>query len=316
MPVQAPFGMSTYPDGMDYSLDQVRAFIAVAEERHFGRAAERLAMTQPPLSRSIQKLERAVGATLLDRDSRGVRVTGAGEAFLLDCHRMVALVDSASDAARRVDRGVAGVLRLGFTAVSAIGLLGPLLARIEEELPDVRVELREGVTSAQVEGLRRGELDLGLARPPFDTGRLASRLLVREPLHAVLPVGHRLAQHEGPLEPGDFDGESVIAYDPVRARYFQELSASFLLNAHPRLEQQVHQVLTAILLVAAGRGLALAPASAIHLGVAGVVHKELRFAAGPAARPVELHAIWPRGAASPLLRRALDLLAALADDPG
>lgn len=152
MPVQAPFGMSTYPDGMDYSLDQVRAFIAVAEERHFGRAAERLAMTQPPLSRSIQKLERAVGATLLDRDSRGVRVTGAGEAFLLDCHRMVALVDSASDAARRVDRGVAGVLRLGFTAVSAIGLLGPLLARIEEELPDVHVELREGVTSAQVEG--------------------------------------------------------------------------------------------------------------------------------------------------------------------
>ncbi len=180
MPAQGSFGMDEYPEGMNFSLDQVRAFVAVAEELHFGRAAERLAMTQPPLSRSIQKLERSVGATLLDRDSRGVRMTGAGEAFLVECYRMLALVDSARNVAQRVDQGVAGVIRLGFTAVSAIGLLGPLLRALGEQLPDVHVVLREAVTSAQVEGIRRGELDLGLARPPFDTTLLASRLLVRE----------------------------------------------------------------------------------------------------------------------------------------
>ena len=106
----------------------------------------------------------------------------------------------------------------------------------------------------------------------------------------------------------------VLSVDWVSASTALILELILLAVLRVRLRALLHR--GAILLVAAGRGLALAPASAIHLGVAGVVHKELRFAAGPAARPVELHAIWPRGAASPLLRRALDLLAALADDPG
>lgn len=312
MPVQAPFGITAYPEGMNYSLDQVRAFIAVAEERHFGRAADRLAMTQPPLSRAIQKLERAVGASLLDRDSRGVRVTGAGEAFLAECYRLVALVDSAGDLARRVDAGAAGVVRIGFTAVSAIGMLGPLLAQLEEELPDVRVVLREGVTGVQVEALRRGELDLGLARPPFDTDFVGSRLMVREELRAVVPTGHPLSRLGRPLVSTDFDGVPVIAYDPVQSRYFHELAVHVLLNAHPRVEQQVHQVLTAMLLVAAGRGVALAPASARHLGIAGVEFVALRMPAGDEL-PVELHAIWPRAEPTPLIRRVVRVLARVAE---
>src|SRR3954463_13556979 len=112
------------------TLDQVRSFVAVAEELHFGRAADRLRMTQPPLSRQIQKLERAVGAQLLERDSRRVALTAAGEAVLGEARRMLALADAAPEVARRVSAGSSGLLRLGFTAASTFGVLGDLLNRI------------------------------------------------------------------------------------------------------------------------------------------------------------------------------------------
>ncbi|GAA1244745.1 LysR substrate-binding domain-containing protein [Janibacter melonis] len=298
------------------TLDQVRCFVAVAEELHFGRAAQRLQMTQPPLSRQIQKLERAVGAHLLERDNRHVELTGAGLAFLDEAYRLLSVVESAGDVARRVDAGAAGVLRLGFTAVSAISILGPLLRRLSTELPDVEVLLSERVTGAQADGIRRGELDLGLARPPFDTGLLSSRVVLREPLMAVLPTGHPLAGLDRPLTPEDFDGEPVIAYDPRQSRYFHELLVRFFANAHPRVDQRVHQVLTALLLVSAGRGTTLAPKSARSLGVAGVVFAELAHGGGRTGldadpeRPVELHAIWDRSSVSPVVRRVLDVVRA------
>ena len=299
---------------MSLTLDQVRCFVAVAEELHFGRAAERLSMTQPPLSRQIQKLERAVGATLLERDNRRVELTGAGAAFLDEAYRMLNLVDSAGDLARRVDAGTAGVVRLGFTAVSAISVLGPLLRRLTAALPDVEVLLSERVTNAQVDGIRRAELDIGLARPPFDTSFLASKVVLREPLIAVVPVDHPLASADRPLHPSDFEGQPVIGYHPQQSRYFHELSARFLANAHPRVEQRVHQVLTAMLLVSAGRGLAIAPASAASLHVEGVVHKDLVHGGGDTQldtdpeRPVELHAIWPRASVTPVVRRVLGVV--------
>jgi len=297
------------------TLEQVRSFVAVAEELHFGRAAERLQMTQPPLSRQIQKLERSIGVQLLERDNRRVELTGAGSAFLDEAYRLLNLVDTAGDLARRVDAGAAGVVRLGFTAVSAISILGPLLRRLTGELPDVEVRLSERVTNAQVDGIRRGELDIGLARPPFDTALLSSRVILREPLMAVVPDGHPLAGLDRPLTPQDFEGEAVIGYHHQQSRYFHELSVRFLANAHPRIEQRVHQVLTAMLLVAAERGLALAPASATSLHVEGVSFKELAHGGGDTRldadpqRPVELHAIWSRHTSTPVVRRTLDVIA-------
>lgn len=299
---------------MAITLDQVRCFIAVAEELHFGRAAERLSMTQPPLSRQIQKLEKSVGAQLLERDNRRVSLTGAGAAFLDEAYRLLNLVEGAGDLARRVDAGAAGVVRLGFTAVSAISILGPLLRRLTSALPDVEVLLSERVTLAQVDGIRRGELDVGLARPPFDTALLSSKVVLREPLMAVVPVDHPLASLSRALTPQDFEGQPVIGYDPQQSRYFHELSVRFLANAHPRIEQRVHQVLTAMLLVAADRGLALAPASASSLAVPGVVFKTLVHGGGDTAldadpeRPVELYAVWSREAVSPVVRRVLDVM--------
>ncbi|WP_248583449.1 LysR substrate-binding domain-containing protein [Nocardioides sp. InS609-2] len=158
-------------------------------------------------------------------------------------------------------------------------------------------------------------------RPPFDTALLQSRVVLREPLMAIEPADHPLASLKRPLTPQDFEGQPVIAYDPQQSRYFDELSVRFLANAHPRIEQRVHQVLTAMLLVAADRGLALAPASAASLAVPGVVFKELVHGGGDTAldadpeRPVELYAVWSRESVSPVVRRVLEVISARLSDP-
>ena len=108
----------------------------------------------------------------------------------------------------------------------------------------MEVLLSERVTLAQVDGILRGELDIGLARPPFDTTVLNSRVVLREPLMAVVPAGPPAGELKRPLTPQDFEGQPVIGYHPEQSRYFHELSARFLANAHPRIEQRVHQVLT------------------------------------------------------------------------
>jgi DNA-binding transcriptional LysR family regulator len=298
---------------MTVTLDQVRCFVAVAEELHFGRAAERLRMTQPPLSRQIQKLESQVGAQLLERDNRRVSLTAAGAAFLEDSYRLVNTLDQAVAHARRVEGGSAGTLHLGFTAVSAIGILGPLLGAFGQDLPDVEVILHERVTGGQVDGIRRGEIDLGLARPPFDTSALSSRVVVREPLRVAVRSDHPLASATGPLGPEDFDGLPVISYHPTQARYFHELTVRFLVNGHSRITQNVQQILTAVLLVAAGEGVAFVPATAQALGVQGVRFMPLApmtdgHSDSDPSRPVELHAIWARGTMTPMLRNVLHLV--------
>jgi len=287
-----------------FSLDQLIAFVAVAEELHFGRAAERLNMTQPPLSRQVQKLERAVGVQLFERDNRRVVLTEAGHAFLGEARRLLTLVETAGDLARRVDQGAAGTLRLGFTAVSAIRTLGPFLRRVSDELPEVDVILHERVTSAQIDGLLHGELDLALARPPYDAQLLDSLVVAREPLCAVLPVGHPLAALERPLNAADFAAEELISYDPDRAGYFHELTVRFLAGSQHRITQRVQQVLTVVLLVAARRGVALVPESARDLGVPGVTFREIDLV----GEPVELHAIWHRDSANPVLHRVRAML--------
>src|SRR6478735_5669338 len=133
-----------------FTFYQLAGFIAVAEELHFGRAAERLNMTQPPLSRQIQKLEKIVGAELLERDNRKVELTSAGHTFLEEARRLMALAERAPVTARRIASGKSGVLRIGFTAASGFSILGPLLEELSGIMPDVEIELQELVTGDQL----------------------------------------------------------------------------------------------------------------------------------------------------------------------
>ncbi|HEU4348157.1 MAG TPA: LysR family transcriptional regulator [Actinoplanes sp.] len=290
---------------MAYTLEQLRGLVAVAEELHFGRAAARLRMTQPPLSRQIQKLEAAVGAQLLDRDNRRVSLTPAGEAFLVEARRILALADAASNLAQRVSSGSRGVVRIGFTAAAAFGVLGQLLNRVARELPEVHLDLSEMVTREQTAALSSEELDLGLARPPFDAGTFASRVLHREPLLLAVPAGHRLAGLERPAVPGDIANEPLILHSPQRARYFYDLVVSMVPLAHENVVHSVSQILTMLWLVSAGRGIAFVPASATRLGIPDVTYAALET---PVADPVELHLLWTRESRNPALGRVLHAL--------
>src|SRR6266567_3814336 len=143
----------------DIELRHLRYFLAVAEELHFGRAAARLHLTQPPLSRQIRLLEQEVGVTLLNRSGRTVKVTPAGRAFLTEARRILRLAEESSLAVRRIPTGTVGTLAVGFTAVSVHGYVRSFLRRIAEELPRVDLVLRELVTSDQVEAIAAGDID-------------------------------------------------------------------------------------------------------------------------------------------------------------
>jgi DNA-binding transcriptional LysR family regulator len=296
---------------MKYSLEQVRGFVAVADELHFGRAAAKLKMTQPPLSRQIQKLERAVGAQLLARDNRRVTLTPAGQVFLIEARRLLALVEVAPDLARRVSSGYSGLVRIGFTAASAYGLLGQLLNRLSRELPDLAIDLSEMVTRAQIAGLANEKIDLGLARPPFDRELFDSRLLHREPLLVAAPTAHRLLTLDRDARPADVTGERVVMHSPTEAKYFYDLVVGSVPLVPEQTVHTVSQILTMLWLVAAGRGIAFVPGSASRLPIEGVGFVRLELAE---PEPVELHLLWRRDAENPALWRVLEVLGEFTSD--
>jgi DNA-binding transcriptional LysR family regulator len=287
-----------------FSLARLSCFIAVAEELHFGRAAERLHMTQPPLSRQIQQLEAELGVQLIDRTTRSVTLTPAGVAFLPDARRILQLAESASLTVKRVPAGDLGTVVVGFTAASAHVVLPLLFDAAREKLPDVKLDLREMVTSDQLEGLMSGELDLGMARPPVRRPGLVSRPLLHEQLIAALPRAHPLADLGRELTLNDLDGQDVIMYSPVQARYFNELliSTFTIAGATPRYVQYVTQVHTMLVLVRSGIGIALVPASAATLHPEGVAFRSI---GAFRERPVELDAVWRGDSTNPALLRLL-----------
>jgi DNA-binding transcriptional LysR family regulator len=194
----------------------------------------------------------------------------------------------------------------------------------------VDLDLREQVTREQVAALHHGEIDLGLARPPFDADTFGSRLLHREALLVVLPTGHPLAALGRPLTAEDLVNESVIMHSPTSARYFYDLVVSSVIMHSPtsaryfydlvvslvpippqNVVHTVSQILTMVWLVAAGRGLAFVPASAARLGVPGVEFAEL---ATPVRQLAELHLLWGRDSRNPALWRVLDALKGLTID--
>ncbi|MFJ1992146.1 LysR substrate-binding domain-containing protein [Streptomyces sp. DASNCL29] len=289
---------------MNLSLQQLRGFVAVAEERHFGRAAARLNMTQPPLTRQIQALERALDVVLFERTGRGARITAAGRVFLDHCHRVLALLDAAPTATRRAAEGRTGTLRLAFTAIGAYAILADVLDLVKRHLPDVTVELTELVSPDQFAALSELRIDLGLVRPPIPEG-YASLLVHSEDLVLAVPSGHPLAHDDGaPVALTDV-ADDYIGYSPEGSRYLHDICAAMIGVDRYAVSQLTSQVPTMLALVRAGLGCALIPRSIMTMGVHGVRYREL----APAdAHSVTLHACWSPDSPNPALQRLVDVL--------
>ncbi|MGC3892674.1 LysR family transcriptional regulator [Pseudomonas urmiensis] len=257
-------------------LHQLRCFVAVAEELHFGRAAVRLHMTQPPLSRQIQLLEHSLGVLLLERTNRQARLTPAGQNFLEDARRILQIAESASQSARRIAHGEAGRLTLGFTAVGAYSLIPQLLVHAAEVLPGIDLELSERVSLGQVHALETGMIDVGFVRQVMPSARVEYVLIHREPFVAALPAGHPLAA-KAELGPHDFDQQPFIMYSESEGRYFHDRIANLFARhqVQPQYIHQLGQTHSIIGLVNVGLGIAVVPASAQALHMEQVVFRPL-----------------------------------------
>src|SRR5579862_2892575 len=179
-------------------LRHLRYFIAVAEELHFGRAATRLCIAQPPLSQQIQQLEREVGFLLFHRTQRRVELTAAGQLFLDAAREALADLERAASAGRRVARGEVGWLGVGFVGTAAYVSLPAILSAFRERCPEVELTLRELVSAKQAQALHNRRIQVGLTRPAVQGEGLISELLIREPLIVALPEVHPLARFEQP----------------------------------------------------------------------------------------------------------------------
>jgi DNA-binding transcriptional LysR family regulator len=290
-------------------LRHLRYFIAVAEECHFGRAAERLHIAQPPLSQQIKALEGELGVRLLKRSTRKVELTPAGARYLERARGILASIDAAGVEAVRIASGEVGRLAIGFTGTATYELL-PILARVlHEDLPGVKLDLKgEMLTPRQVGALADGTIDLGFLRPPVDDPGLELRILRREPLIAALPESHRLASRDT-VRLADLARDVFITYPSHHRSVVHDavFAACRRAGFRPSEVQEVAETSTLVAFVAAGRGVALVPASVRHLHITGATFKPL---AGTTSE-VELAVAWRKGDDAPVLGRVLSRAQAL-----
>lgn len=284
-------------------LRHLRYFVAVAEERHFGRAAERVGIAQPPLSRQIQALEAELGARLFDRSGRKVELTPAGETLLEHTRRLFVAVELAKRETLRAHQGQRGRIAIGYPSSLAYSGLPELLRTFRAKLPDVEVTLSEMSPQAQIDALKEGQLDVGFVRAPFDDPALASLLVRREPLVVAMPADHPLASRKR-IALGLLANEPFVSFPRSRGQaFFDQLmrlchDAGFV----PRIVQEAQQ-LDIVSLVSAGFGVALVPSSVRHVRRTGVVYRSIL-----GSPKSDLRITWKKESTSAVVRELVEVV--------
>ncbi|MDQ6730091.1 MAG: LysR substrate-binding domain-containing protein [Actinomycetota bacterium] len=258
-------------------LRQLRYFVAVAEELHFRRAAARLHVSQPPVSQQIAALENELGFRLLNRTRRRVELTAAGRSFLTDARSILAELEGAVSAARRLQQGEAGVLRVGFVGSALLSTVPATVQRFRAARPGVQLVLRERSTVESLRALNDGVIDVALVRPPIELAAgLRSQLVLRERMIAAVPVTHPLTGlRRLPLR--RLAAQPLVLFPREQAPGFHDLIIDRLAatGTTPIIVQAAPEMLTIIGLVAAGIGLSLVPASVGHLALDGVTYRPI-----------------------------------------
>jgi len=259
-------------------LRHLRYFVTVAEELHFGRAAQRLHLSQPPLSMQIKALEQELGTQLLLRTQRRVELTVAGVVFLDEARDILSRVEQARSAALRAARGEVGELTVGFVTIADYNLLPQALLEFRAQSPGIRLVLREATTDVQLRDLAAERMDVGFLLSPVKDERLDVLPLLREPLMAALPERHALARGRRSMSLHRLADSPFIMVPRHVAPGLYDDVVSFCRQAgfSPRVEQEAVQMQTIMSLVSAGLGVALIPASLRHIGRTGVAYRELR----------------------------------------
>lgn len=289
-------------------LRHLRYFRAVAEELHFGRAAQRLHIAQPPLSQQIRQLEDELGVALLARSTRRVELTPAGADYLRHVIRILDEVDAANRHAQRVADGSRGHLTIGCVGSATYTLLPKLVRVLRDELPEVDVDIRgEMLAPAQIAGLRSGQLDIGLLRPPAATDGLTLETLRTDRLVVAVPEGHRQAGASA-IEPAELRHDDFVVHAGRGLSVMNDVAVSICSAAGfaPKVRHEVAETSTLVTFVAAGLGVAIVPEPTTALEIAGVRYVPL---AGGRNR-LDLAVAYLTAARSPLIDRVLGVVRA------
>ncbi|RQS76244.1 LysR family transcriptional regulator [Burkholderia sp. Bp8963] len=294
-------------------LRQWRYFLTVAEERHFGRAATRLLITQPPLSQAIRALEEQLGVALFVRTKRSVALTAVGAALLPDVRKLLEAADALPPRAQSLARGETGSLALAFVSTADYGLLPSLLRAFGARYPQVRLQLAEATSDVQIEELAAGRIDAGLVIPPVPprhAAELSYLPVVREPLVLAMPAAVPDAHEDAPVRLADVAALPLVIFPRRLAPGFYDIITGCYgaAGVTPRIGQEAIQMQTIVSLVSAGMGVALVPQSLRNLRRTGVVYRPL----ADGAPVVETGLVWRTGDVSPVLAGFIDIVRAQA----
>jgi DNA-binding transcriptional LysR family regulator len=289
-----------------------RSFVVLAEELHFGRAAARLNLTQPPLSKQIAQLEESIGARLFDRNRRGVALTPAGRAMLGQAKRTLEQAALAAEAARQASRGASGRVRVAFNASVLFMGADRLVTELDRRLPTVSSSWEEMSTVEQVEALRQHRIDVGFAQAPQRLQGLSSRVVARVPLVIALPARHALARQDGialrQLEDQDF----ALTPREIGPGFFDlVVSACVSAGFSPRVRHHPRHLMTALGLVATGSAVTMVPQTLSRASLPGVALRPIRGRRILAS----YSAIWNPDNALPALPQILEALGLGTADP-
>ncbi|HEY9847841.1 MAG TPA: LysR family transcriptional regulator [Leptolyngbyaceae cyanobacterium] len=286
-------------------LRHLRYFMAVAEELHFSKAAERLHIAQPPLSQQIQQLEAELGVELFQRKTkRQVQLTDAGKVFLQEAYQLFVQLEQAIQVTRRVGRGEAGQLRVGFISSVTYDVLPVILRQFRERFPDVELVLIELTTIEQEQALRENRIEVGFVHPPLGDDNLACECVQQQPLIVALPEGHRLTLQKK-VKISQLVEESFVLFPRQKGLglYDRILTLCQQANFTPKIGQQAIQMQTMIGLVSAGMGIAIIPSCLQNLQRSGVVYRCFE----EETPLVEVALAWRDGEETPILRQFLQI---------
>jgi DNA-binding transcriptional LysR family regulator len=259
---------------MDLEPSELRAFVVLAGELHFRKASERLFLSQPALSKKIQRLEEKVKGALFVRSRRKVALTDAGKSLLPKAAKLLQDGEDALREIRAAVEGRAGTLRIGFGIASVSDILPRTILRFRKLYPNVELQMRELPSPLQISSLIEGRLDAGILRLPVSTPKLISVPLFSEHLVLATPADAPYRRKKGI---GEFRNSGFIFVSPSVSETFHDRVLSLCLRAGftPRVVQEANEILTILHLVRAGVGISLVPRSALHLKVPGVRFHEL-----------------------------------------
>lgn len=291
-------------------LRQLTYFIAVAEERHFGRAAKRLHIAQPPLSQQIRQFEEQLGVKLFDRTTRRVDLTAAGALMLERGRSILNDVEALQADVYQVGQGATGVLHVGFSGASTYSVMPRIVRAAGTAYPGLTLDLHgEMLTPAMERGLLEHTLDAAILRPPVSSPEIDFRIINREPLVVALPTHSPLAS-DRPLSMVELTEQRFVTYPPESVMYRMTADLCREAGFQHRVSQMAQETSTILSFVAAGGGVALMPASVRSVQLRGVRYRELEDS--PHA---ELAVAWRREDRSVLLSNVIQLVTELADEP-